>query len=625
MRLPKTSILFLPILLPLLLSGQPLFPVKKDKKWGLMNAEGQIVLQPVYDAIGEFKQFGYAVMQRNGKVGMLSNRGKEIVPPRYHDLKALDSTLISVLDGKEWKVINLAGKVILQTGYERVEVMKSGDNSVHLAFMVNKKWGIVDVQGRVIAVPRYDEVSLLDNVPDDVPGIYFQTKNDNLLGLLLSNGFEALAPQAEEIEIYNPHLFFFKKLRKWGAVNHCGQEVLSALYDHFSKLSDNFIKLIAANKSYLFSMYYNALVSNGEYEAYYPFSDEFALCKRNRLLGLIDHCGTLILDTRYNEIQAYDGQLFRANLDGKWGIVSLDNKELIPFEYDYIAPMRYGMCILIQNRRIGAANSRGEIVITPAFDRIDMQEGQAKAYRKDKLTMFNFDAAGRLQEENDFGKHFTIKITKETDPRPQRWGNFDTPYQLDKFEWFYSPKHDKWGLRRLDNGVVQIEPAFHEVRVEKELGLTIVGIEMMQEQEFDRTSYRFEMAYGLVKNDTGLLVREVDLVDIRLSDFDEGLPVARCIFLNGRQGLVNRIGKIIRKDFVYVGEFHDGVARVSTKGKLSARLKSPGKPFHQIGELQEYLNAHLAPVTLSANSHLPFLPPWPLPCRNHGHGEIGVV
>lgn len=64
-----------------------------------MNAEGRLVQQPIYDTeIGEFKQFGYATMQRKGRVGLLNSEGIEIVPPAYDDVKALDSTLISVIN-----------------------------------------------------------------------------------------------------------------------------------------------------------------------------------------------------------------------------------------------------------------------------------------------------------------------------------------------------------------------------------------------------------------------------------------------------------------------------------------------------------------------------------------------
>lgn len=561
-----------------------------------MSANGRIVQQPVYDAIGEFKQFGYAVMQRNGRVGMLNVRGLEVVPPRYDDLKALDSTLISVLENKAWKIINLDGKTILQPGYERAETLKTINGLSYLAFMVDKKWGIIDGQGRVVALPKYEEVRVLQNQPQHVETLFFQTQQDGMYGLLTTTGFEVLTPQAEEVRIFNDNLVFFKKYRKWGAANLKGTIVLPPVYDHFSGLSGFFVKLTADNKVFLYSLLYNKLISKGEHEAYYPFSDDYILCKKQRLLGLLDHCGSLVLSPRYDEIQPYDGDLFRANLNGRWGIITMDDMTIIPFEYDYIAPMRSGLCMVIQNRQYGLINSRGQLIVLPNFDRIELSDGRAKAFKDGKLTAFDFDENGQLHGENSFRKHFTIAVRPANDSYGGRWSTNDSPYLLEKFEWFYSPKHDKWGLRRLDNGSVQIEPSFNEVRVEKALGLTIAGIELMQEMDVDRTSYRYEMAYGLVKNDTGLLVHEVDLLDIRLSDFEQGLPIARCIFTNGKHGLVSRIGKIVVKDFAYIGDFRDRLARSSIKGKLSASL---GNRQHHLGLLQKFLDDQLAPVKLT--------------------------
>ena len=341
---------------------------------------------------------------------------------------------------------------------------------------------------------------------------------------------------------------------------------------------------------------YNKLVTQQPFEAFYPFSDEYVLCKKNRKLGLVDHCGSMVLTPLYDEIQSYDGDTFRANKNGEWGMVTLDDQILIPFKYDYIAPMQEGLCVVIKNRKLGIANYRGEIVADTDYDRILLEGDQAKAYKGQKLTVFNFDDERKLLAENKYEKYFSISVISDSERLPRLWQGDESPYQLEKFEWFYSPKQDKWGLRRLDNGTVQIEPTFHEVRVEKELGLTLVGIEVKQEMTYDRTSYRHEMAFGLVQNDTGLLVHEVDLFDIRLSDFDRGLSVARCIFTNGKQGLVNRIGKIIRKDLAYVGDFEDGVARASIKGRLSCTLKN--SPYN-LSKLSEYFAKQLSYITLT--------------------------
>lgn len=578
--------------------AQTLFPIKKNNYWGLINAEGRIVKQPEYQAIGEFKDFGYATMQKEGKVGMLDSRGVEIVPAKYEDVKALDSSLVSVFDQGEWRVIDLSGKTILPAGYEEVKILTpaSVGQSAFLAFSKEKKWGIVDGKGELITAPKYDGIVRYKDFPEGVSALLFRIEKAGMMGLLLPNGKELIRPEVEDIRFYNADLIFFKKDLLWGAVDKAGVELLPAKYTRFSRLSDKFIKLVSQNQDYLFSLIYNKLITEQTFEAVYPFSDDYVLCKRNRLLGLLDHCGSVVLSTKYNEIQPYDGDVFRANLGGRWGIVTLDDQPLIRFQFDYIAPMKKGLCVVIRNGQLGVANNRGEVVVNPNFNRIELEDRKAKAYQGSKLTVFNFDQEGRLEDESSFGKHFTIKITRKNQDRLPDFDLTDSPYQLEKFEWFYSPKHDKWGLRRLDNGEVQIEPSFHEVQVEKELGLTLVGVEMQPRAIFDRTKYRFELAYGLVQNDTGLLIHEVNLLDVRLADFDRGLPVARCIFTNGKHGLVNRIGKIIQENLTYLGDFRDGVARVSPKGRLSANENGEG---HHLGRLRAHLENQLAPVTLT--------------------------
>ena len=576
------AILVLLILFCSELSAQQVYPIKVEKKWGLMNGKGEIVLKPNYNAIGEFKRFGYAVMQYQGGVGMLNQKGEEIVPPIYDDLKTLDSTLISVMKNGSWQVINLAGKTVLAPGYGQVKVL----NSKFVAFTKNYRWGVVDISGKTIAEPIYESIELFKD-------FYFLTKLEGKLGLLALNGNEILTPKAEEISIYSNDLFFFQKNNKWGAVNRKGHQVIPNGFHTFSKISDNFIKLIANRSAFLFSTYSNKVITQGEYETYYGFSNDFVICKKNRLLGLIDECGTVNLQPKYYEIQAYSDGLFRVNLNGKWGVVDEDDRVIIQFEYDYIAPMKDNYCVVIQNKKLGVANYLGRLVVPTRFDKIELEADRAKAYLKGALEVFNFDEKGDLSNVNQFDNFFTLKIgkAKEID-RFQRF-NTENQYILEDFEWFYSPIADKWGLRRLDDGSIQIEPSFDEIRVQQDLGMTLVGIEQFSNYDFDRTSYRFEMAYGLVNNEVGLLVKEVDLIDLRIADFAKGLPAARCIFSNGRHGLINRIGKVLAKNYGYIGEYKDGLARASIRGKISGTIK---KTNHGLGKLKDYLESLIAPA-----------------------------
>lgn len=542
-----------------------------------MNADGKIEIPPIYDAIGEFKQYGYAVMQREGRVGLLGDNGGQVIPAKYDDIKVLDSLFIAVMDAGQWMVINLQEQVILPKGYQRVVVW----DGKYLAFMEDRKWGIRSVDGQLIVQPSFDEITYLQG--------FFQTQKGNNLGLLHPSGRELIQPQADEIKIYSDSLFFFKNGHRWGAVNIDGQEIIPPRFDYFSKISSNFIKLIGDNKKFVFSIPYGKLIAEGNFDNFYPFSKKYIIVKKDRQLGLMDWVGNTILPVEFNEIQPYSTGQFRVNRQGKWGILNERAEEVIAFDYQYIAPLNKQVCIVRKDGKFGIVNYLGEEVIAAEYDRITLADNKAKAYKQEALTVLNFDTNGQLQEDSEFGKHYTFRIGSGATPRRSTSMVEEENYMLENFEWFYFPPLDRWGLRKYD-GTIQIEPTFDYIQIERDLGFTLVGIDKMERANFDRTTYRFEMVYGLVKNEVGLLVTEVDFLDVRLSDFDKGLPTARCIFSNGRHGLVNNIGKILRKDYAYIGDFKNGLARMSVQGELSGAFKSK----HPLELVQTYLSRFLS-------------------------------
>ena len=207
-----------------------------------MNAAGQIEIPPIYDAIGEFKQFGYAVMQREGRVGLLGKNGGQIIPAKYDDIKVLDSLFVAVMDADEWMVINLREQVILPKGYQRVIIW----DGKYLAFMKDRKWGIRSTAGQLLVPAVYDEISYREG--------FFQTQKSKLLGLLHPDGRELLKPQADDIQIYSDSLFFYKNGHRWGAVDVAGKAVIPVEFDYFKRISSNFIKLVANGKKYIYSI-----------------------------------------------------------------------------------------------------------------------------------------------------------------------------------------------------------------------------------------------------------------------------------------------------------------------------------------------------------------------------------
>jgi hypothetical protein len=574
-------------------SAQPFFPIKMEKKWGLIDAEGQIVLEPVYDAIGEFKSFGYAVMQREGQVGMLNNKGEEVISPRYEDLKVLDSTLIAVMEDNQWMVLNLQEEVVLAPGYDRVKVW----HDRYLTYQKNGKWGLVNRYGHQLAAPVFDEIGYEE-------GNFFITKLNNKLGLLSGNGREILDNRAEEIRFYNDSLYFFKEGLHWGAVDFYGILIIPSEYKSFSWISSQYIRLSNEKGNYVYSVACGRVFKNGSFDDFYSFTPRYIITKKNRQLGLLDWCGNQVLPLAYDEIQSYGPDMFRVRLDNKWGVVGNGGQLMIPFEYDYIAPLRNNICVVKKDARFGIVNHKGEEAVAPVYERIVREKKLVKAYKNKagsdlsgQLTILKFDDEGQLVDANSFRQHFQIKITGKQHHRTTIGEN---DYLLDEFEWFYSPEVDRWGLRKLEDGSEQISATFSSVQVEKTLGFSLVGIPKASPVQFDKTNFRCEMLYGLVSNELGKLVTELDFWDVRFEDFQSGSPLARVVFSNGKHGLIDKIGRVVKRDLTYVGHFTEGIARFSFTGKLSGDIN----PKHPLGKLRSYLNTLKSPsIMLDYTQH----------------------
>jgi hypothetical protein len=596
---------------------QTYFPVKVNQKWGLIDKSGSTIVSPEYDAIGDFYQYGYAIVQEAGKVGVMNKSGEIVVRVAYEDLQVLDSALFAVVENNHWKVINLAGKTILDDDYERVKIWQKS----FLFFSKKGKWGLVHISGKLIISPIYDNIIPFYNN-------YFKTELKGKEGLIDINGQLILSPVVEEIKPEGK-IFFYKKGDKWGAVDHQGTQVLSHQWNHYRKIDRNFYAVESAKSTFLYSMVKKKVITKKQYDSFIPFLKDKVVFIKNKQAGLLNDEGQEILKGVYEEIQPYSKGLFRVKRSNAWGIVGVNDELIIPFEYEYIAPLKGEVCVVRKNSKYGIANVAGELVVKAEYDKIELKDNIARAFKKKQLTLLTFNDEGKLQGRSQMGKHAAIRIGRKApridiNARIRRGEEEEQDYLLDKFEWFFSTLENKWGLRSLETGDVQIKPAFRGIEVRKDLGFTIVYTRRFLRTKVGQTNFRFENLYGLVNNEKGLLVTDLNIWDIRLSDFEEKkLPAARCIFNNGKHGIIRKDGKVLKKDYAYIGEFVDGLARASARGELSGAYNIE----NHLGKVSDYVEGIKSPGSMTDYTIYDdkFLAEGLMTCENCDWGFIDTV
>lgn len=568
-------IALLGFLFALPLAGQGLFPVKVEQRWGLIDASGRLVLSPTYERIGQFDEHDYATMVQAGKIGLLGGGPRVLLPARYEDLKVLDRDLIAVMENASWRVINARGETILPSGYQRLRVLRPGI----LAFQQGGYWGLVRADGRRLAQPRYDEIENEDS------GL-FLTRLDNKLGLLSTDGSPLLDNIADEIEFLDEGLIFYQQSGKWGSVDSKGEKPLPASYDAYFTLGRHLVKVRRGQQFYAYAPAFGRLVTEQAFQDYYPFSDWAVLVRKGNLLGLIQHDGTPVLPAMYQEIQSFSKKLYRVKREGKWTLVAAGGASATREAYDYIAPPRGQLAVVKSDNRFGLVDVQGELLLPPRHDRIELRDEGADAFdgqgNGTALTRYQLSADGRLETGINLQNHFRVRVAGATATVP----TVSNDYLLAHYEWFYQPDTYRWGLRDLQGGKVQIEPVFSSVDVLPDLGLSVVSLETTVRLEFERTTFGFDRVFGLVLNDQGILITEMRFLDIRVADWREGRPLARVVLENGNHALLDRQGRIVGSPYAFIGEFREGVARVSSGGRLNASLK----PEYPLARLSSYLN-----------------------------------
>ena len=557
-----------------------IFPVKKDGKWGFIDASGQLVISAQYDALSKSKHFGYFQVQIGKQQGLIDQQARKVLPIAFDRVMILDSLLFGVESAQGWTLINHRMEVLRTQYFEEIKAFKPG------FFLVKDQegWGVLDPKGVLVCPTQYEKIEMLG------PSFFLVTSAGRQ-GIYEAYHGERIATDFHEIILLEDRLFLTRQEGAWSIYGLSGEKMVSKRYQDFERISKNFLRLFNYNQSELFSIPCGRIIAKEDLQTFYPLTNQYLLSQSARKMGVIDICGNVVLPPQYQEVLWFSEDLFRVKINERWILVKKGGEVLETASYEYIAPPQGQLALVLKNNRFGLINRRGVSVLPPEYQKIELNGSFAKAYpeRPDgigekSVEVFKFDEGGLPLGDTQLNKHFKVKIgsggSKQLNPDQNK-----ASYILSYFEWFYDSQVDRWGLRDIQNGHVKIAPSFAEIKVQTDLGITLVGLPSSGNLELERTTFRMNTLYGIVQNETGLLLGNMQFRHLFMEDFRAGNTFARCILKDGQYALVNLRGQIQQQTYSYLGPFVNGVARAGFSGKLSASIA----PEFPLAPLREYL------------------------------------
>lgn len=604
-------ILFIHITLHLVsfsLSGQTkYYPFRKEAKWGIMDEKGKERIPAKFATIPEFLPCGYAIVEDNDKLHVIDSFGNSTGLTGLDQIKHIAGEIYLTTTGKSRSIVKLDGSILFDCPYQDVSYLQ---DSVFLTHY-NDLTGLYSLQYGEITKPIYTKIqySALDR--------YMLTTPKGIKGIANSKG-EIVIPVAFSLIQRNGNYYVVEQGKKVGFYTSNGKSIWPTEWDFYKSLGSEYVVLEKPGEVALGQLSTGRIISN-RFKTYEAMSDSlFIVGVGGKQFGLIGMDGVLKVEPNFSKITPFYKNLYRVlqpNPDEKaksrWGLVDNRGKIVLPCLFESMTNPDSTIFVVRRDTLVGVGHISGRIVHPLEEMEAFVTDNVLKILKKGSSEYIYYDADGNITNREVFKEVKKLKIrgtqSNFTNTRLTIGQNLmaDTSdiYDLGAYRWEYDMLMQLWGLREKRTGNWKIEPEFDQVQVLKNHNFTIVRKRMPQSSpvaiRFGWYKYSTMNKFGIIHNGVGKYIVIPELLDIRLSDFSvRKLPTARVIFASGKHGLINKRGKIVARDYAYIGDFEDGYARATQKGEIDVII---GDTLSSVTTMRCYLDSMDCRYFISGN------------------------
>ena len=499
------------------------FNLYKDGKIGVINKQGDIIINPEYssieipnptksvficedqdetvilneksekiltnyDEVSDIKLNELAIeipyeksvlkYKENGKYGLINFEGKKITKANYSSLENLpykEGEFLVEIDGK-YGVINLLGKTVIDCKYDEIKIdnyYEDEGNYRNSGYIVGNKtdteteYMYINYQGKEYNKEKYQELERIIDIQNK-DEVYLIYKENDKYGIL-KNDITILKNEYDSIEYDDlNNIFITKKESKYGISDIEGNTVISNIYAQM-EIEGEYIYAQKDKEEFIFD-------SKGNRKENIEFKSEYS-----------------VKDTEYKIV---------IDQENKYGVRNLENEELIPNDYYYLEHLKDDYFIASgQDGKNGIVNKQG-VIVPLKYDIIqklkDTDLLEIYISETDDMYIYNIDLeriaymkSGKIQEMDQYIKLYSKneikylalngeeKTNKEVFPENNlyadvkngKWGfidkdgNIKVQYEYDEVtefnEYGYAgiKKDNKWGSVNSDGNII-VEPIY---------------------------------------------------------------------------------------------------------------------------------------------------------------------
>jgi hypothetical protein len=402
--------------------------IYEDQKQGIIDREGQVKLEPVYQTI-KVNVDGSISVKKPNFFSWLTKENKEVREINADSIEIVARNVLKVTNAGLIQLTDMDFKPVSSMLFSDVGKFINGKASFT---QPGTKQGVIRYDGKVVVQPIYSAVEIAKN--------HFHVKSNDRWSLLDSSG-KALTQKAYQFVGKNNGKFFPAQLRGyWGGLDQNGKEIIACVHDSIIQVLDDLIVVkfkgkfgvIDMNERWILSPNHERLqlISNDRYlqtngpntflkslkgdliyfsenklrfndghlweylpdgaiwkinldglivdrelqavDAHEIFHEAEGLhgVKRDDRYGFVDSKGRLRIANRYENIKDFSENLAAIKIRGKWGFINHNDNIAIQPVYEDVTSFYNGYALVKQKGFYGLINNTGKVILPMRYDTI---------------------------------------------------------------------------------------------------------------------------------------------------------------------------------------------------------------------------------------------------------------
>jgi hypothetical protein len=314
-----------------------LYPVQIDDRWGYINSDGQLQIEPDFQWASLFHE-GLAVVRE-------SNR---------------------------WKYIDMTGEVVIEGNFSSIRNFSQGKAAVRF----DGRWGYINTSGNFVINPKFRDAHLFSNGRAFVRSLhnwgyyYIDEKGDKIESVDFSGSFDFV-----ETNEFRDGLALVRDDDEFGYIDKSGNAAIDLKYNEAYPFSEKLAAVKISDK-WGFISSSEAVEIAPQFISAGNFGNGLApVRKSSNLFGYVDKSGNMVISEQFEIAETFQEDRAAVFNDGKWTFIDKAGNQITSPKFDEVEPFFNGLAkvtIRIPNEmddefteKAGYINKSGQYVWFP--------------------------------------------------------------------------------------------------------------------------------------------------------------------------------------------------------------------------------------------------------------------